>query len=168
MLQSTKTMVNFTELLKQAGLGRHLKLCGTVGSSFLTVFHCPNNSVHYCLCPLPILPLHHIPTLQGEVNRKHTHPFSIDPWHKNTLGMLFLDLKSEICGKGIHLTCFCCPLCLGPLARLAHLVLSADPQKTTSMPRHPEDSRAGQLLYSFLSCIYLIPLPSARNSRPCT
>ena len=54
--------------------------------------------------------------------------------------------------------------CAQPFTETGHLVPSAHPQKTTSITRHPEDLRAGWLLYSFLSCIRLVPLPSAPNS----
>ena len=67
----------------------------------------------------------------------------------------------------VYLMCFLVYLmCPGPSLRLAHLVLSAHPQKTTSMSRHPEDLRAGWLLYSSLSCVRLVPLPSAPNAWP--
>ena len=57
--------------------------------------------------------------------------------------------------------------CAQPFTETGHLVRSAHPQKTTSVSRHPEDLRAGWLLYFFLSCICLVPLPSAPNSWPC-
>ena len=49
--------------------------------------------------------------------------------------------------------------CAQPFTETGHLVLSAHPQKTTSVSRHPEDIRAGWLLYFFLSCICLVPFP---------
>lgn len=62
-----------------------------------------------------------------------------------------------------YVWCGSCPLHPGLSARQDHLVPPAGPQRTTSTPGHANDPRAGQLLYSLLSSVHLIPLPTAQN-----